>query len=302
MLKLLQILSAIVLTACSHSVDDLSNDEPQLVAKWPLPLQISESSGLLLTDDGRLYTHNDSGNNVSLYELILNGTELTTSIRVLGDETLFDWEAITSDGTDLFIADIGNNRGSREDLNIRKYPLTVIDGVNSEPAILDYSYPDQSDFTPSERMTPFDAETLISYDGRLVIFTKDWVNFETAAYKIDFETGDVTGPLAQLDAQGLITDGASLGANGILLLGYESGLRPFLLHVTPITGGYNLQNRIDLGSLFPQGAQVEGLAIKSIENGVVNVYLSSEAFVASFGGENVELPAELYEIRVKLPQ
>ena len=84
--------------------------------KFELPEKVKETSGLLFLD-GKIITHNDSGNDANLYEIdSLSGTILRTIS--IANATNIDWEDLAENDTHLFIADIGNNNGNRQDLKI----------------------------------------------------------------------------------------------------------------------------------------------------------------------------------------
>ena len=84
--------------------------------KFELPEKVKETSGLLFLD-GKIITHNDSGNDANLYEIdSLSGTILRTIS--IANATNIDWEDLTENDTHLFVADIGNNNGNRQDLKI----------------------------------------------------------------------------------------------------------------------------------------------------------------------------------------
>ena len=83
-----------------------------------LDTEVWETSGLEKVN-GKFYTHNDSGNSNLLYEINASTGEVIRTIIVNGAANV-DWEDLASDATYLYIADIGNNLGAREDLRIYK--------------------------------------------------------------------------------------------------------------------------------------------------------------------------------------
>jgi hypothetical protein len=77
---------------------------------------VKKTSGLLFLD-GKIITHNDSGDAANLYEIdSLSGAILRTIS--ISNATNIDLEGLAENDTHLFIADIGNNNGNREDLKI----------------------------------------------------------------------------------------------------------------------------------------------------------------------------------------
>lgn len=86
--------------------------------KFDLPIILNESSGAIFFND-KLIIHNDSGNENKLYELDTNSRVITRTVTVT-NATNVDWEDITQDNTSIYIGDIGNNNGDRNDLKIYK--------------------------------------------------------------------------------------------------------------------------------------------------------------------------------------
>ena len=90
-----------------------------ITEKYNLPNSISETSGLLFYN-GKLITHNDSGDAANLYELDTIRGNITRTITI-SNATNSDWEDITQDDTHIYIGDFGNNsNGNRQDLKIYK--------------------------------------------------------------------------------------------------------------------------------------------------------------------------------------
>ena len=80
-----------------------------------LPKSISETSGLENYGE-HLITHNDSGDKPKLYVISSSGEKII-EIKINSIENN-DWEDIASDSDHLYIADIGNNNGTRKNLKI----------------------------------------------------------------------------------------------------------------------------------------------------------------------------------------
>src|SRR5687768_2482689 len=97
--------------SCSYS-----NTNFTPVFHAPVPATISETSGLMFWD-GLLWTHNDSGGDAVLFGLDTASGTLVRSVRIL-EATNVDWEDITRDEDYVYIADFGNNNGTRTDLKI----------------------------------------------------------------------------------------------------------------------------------------------------------------------------------------
>ena len=100
-----------------------------------LPKKINETSGLEYIGENFI-THNDSGDDSKLYEFNDKGEllKLTRFYTIINR----DWEDITFDGEKYYIADIGNNYGTRKNLTIyivdRK--LNLIDSIKIKIIII----------------------------------------------------------------------------------------------------------------------------------------------------------------------
>jgi len=128
---------------------------------------VPEASGLALSrrQTGLLWTHNDSGNATDLFAVDSSGT-LKGRVR-LPIKTR-DWEDVSSGscptGDCLFIADIGDNGGSRKNVLLLRIPEPAPDArQTARPDVFTLTYPDG----------PHDAEALFVADSRVFIVTKD---------------------------------------------------------------------------------------------------------------------------------
>ena len=192
------------------------------VEQFALDASVSESSGLIYYN-GKIITHNDSGNPNELYEMNPSSPTITRIVTVTG-ATNVDWEDITQDGDYIYIGDFGNNvSGNRTDLKI--YKISKADYLSTTSVTAEtiaFSYSDQTDFTPtSANNTEWDAEALVSYDAsNLILFTKNWVNGITKAYLVPKTPGSFSlSPLSTtLNSGGLITGGTFNPLSGKLYL------------------------------------------------------------------------------------
>ena len=144
------------------------------IARVEDPL-IREVSGMVLSrkNSGVLWVHNDSGDSARVYALTLDGRLIATFILVGVDA--IDWEDIAigpgpEPGLDyIYVADIGDNGFSREEIEIYRFPEPLVD-KGTQSVLVDrverivLSYPDQA----------HDAETLLvdPVDGGIYIITK----------------------------------------------------------------------------------------------------------------------------------
>ena len=159
----------------------LSGFGQQLTFLTILQDSIKETSGLIYLNQ-KLITLNDTGE-PALYEIDSISGEVFRKV-IISNATNYDWEDICYDSTYIYIGDFGNV-GSRTDLKIYRlsissYLTTLNDTVTVDT--IQFSYSDQTDFTPAQFTTNYDAEALISYNDSLYIFTKNWGNYWQVTY------------------------------------------------------------------------------------------------------------------------
>ncbi len=240
---------------------------------------ISESSGLIYLNH-RIITHNDSGGKAALYEVDSINGQIVRTVYV-GNTSNVDWEDICHDQSYIYIGDIGNNDGSRT--NLRIYRIAIADYLNTPndtvmADTISYSYANQTNFSPGNMATNFDAESLISIGDSLYIFTKNWKNSWSNVYAISNKPGTYQiDKKDSLDVKGFITGANYNTMDSVLtLVGYNIILAPFVVNVTGFGSG-----------LFSQGTIVKkGLKLGSSASGQVEsichisgkqYYISSEA-------------------------
>ena len=141
-----------------------------------LPLKINETSGLEYYGIN-FVTHNDSGGEPVLYEFNKDGI-ITNKYEIRDCGINNDWEDITSDNENFYIANSGNNYGIRKNLSV-----LVIDKRNNFKckAQIQFKYKNQVKFE-SRSKHPYDSEGIISVGDKLVIFSKDRENLVTKLY------------------------------------------------------------------------------------------------------------------------
>ena len=137
-----------------------------IVSEIELPISVYETSGLEIINNN-LITINDSGNPSNLYYLNQDGELLFR--RMFNELKNNDWEDLTADEEFIYIADIGNNFDTRENLRIIKTPINP---ENNSFELINFNYPEQDDFS-FKQLSFYDAEGLISIGDYLFIFTKN---------------------------------------------------------------------------------------------------------------------------------
>jgi hypothetical protein len=264
--------------------------------KFELPIEVKETSGLLFLD-GKIITHNDSGDAPNLYEIdSLSGAILRTV--TISNATNIDWEDLAENDTHIFIADIGNNNGNRSDLKIFKILKSDFKNNTAVTAeIISYSYEDQTDFSSQPNSSNFDAEGIVIYGNDLLIFTKNWADFKTNVYKIPLTTGNyVATKVSAANVAGLIT-GATYNDDRFFLTGYDTSLIPFLIYIDfnrmpgedIFSSGFN---RISLANKLEQGSQVEAITNIGFTG---DYYISRENVSTPVSGTVFTLKQKLYQ-------
>jgi hypothetical protein len=294
-----------------------------LVHKADLPTPaLDEISGIAYWNE-KLYGHEDSGNSPVIFE-IDSTTGLITKTITIGGATNVDWEDITQDDTHLYIGDFGNNiNGSRKDLKFYKVPkqsiLNITGSSGTIPAadvqVINFSYEDQStfcpvDFTCTSNNTQFDCEAVIYDNGKLHLFTKNWVTGYTVHYTIPATAGTHTATkLDNLATDGvLITSATKMNDRIVALLGYDNvnvtgiNTKGWIWLITGFTDMDNVfesatgKQKISLGSVLLTG-QVEGIAaVKQTRVLITNERISSPLIVkAQLFGLNLDafIPSSL---------
>ena len=222
-------LTLLIISSCSDIPRDQNFDSAEIIETVVLPKIVNETSGLEILNEVFI-THNDSGGDPSLYFFNLNG-EITNS-KKLEQESFWeiynnDWEDITADKDYIYIADTGNNFGTRDNLSIIKVKISDF-SVDSK---IDIFYSDQESFFPSLKHK-YDAEALLIIEDKLALFSKDRDSLNTDLYLIDdtIKGKQELSSIAKFNVNTLITGGDYNIETGILALVSYSSKRNFFLN------------------------------------------------------------------------
>jgi hypothetical protein len=149
-----------------------------------LPLEVAESSGLLIVSPSEIWTHNDSGYDNELFLVDSNGVLLRTVI--VENATNRDWEDLAYDTEgNIWINDAGNNGNARDDLRLYKVYKDDIENSDIVQAeIVQFDYPDQHAFPPANTNMNFDIEAIVYHDEKIHLFTKNRSNPTTGYTKM----------------------------------------------------------------------------------------------------------------------
>ncbi len=188
-----------------------------------LPDEVFETSGLALVDH-RLWTLNDSGNEAALYGLNPGGSGLAKVLYLAGADNV-DWEALAADDDSLYIADCGNNRGRRAQLDLYRVPLAQLglpDGTRVQYSRMRFRYGERLEVVASDSHN-YDCEALTVVDGALWLFSKNRGDGQSSLYRLDRAAADQSVyPVATYPVDGLIT-GADFDpvSRRLALIGYS---------------------------------------------------------------------------------
>ncbi len=237
-----------------------------------LPDQINETSGLA-RNDGAFITFNDSGGEAALYRFsdsgsFLNKTSIPNAINA-------DWEDITFDGSHYYVADVGNNFGSRDTLVIYKVKLegTGTSDFTENAEIISFSYSDTASHTEKGWFSN-DCEAIFFFNDSLYLFAKDWVTFSTRIYVLPSYPGHyVLSPRTAYQVNALIT-GADINLllHEVVLVGYR-----WLMPVVIRYGFRDDPAYIECGGKARKYPRLAGTQVEAVcydEAG--NIFISSE--------------------------
>mgnify|MGYP000010513153 FL=1 len=235
-----------------------------------LPKKIKETSGLEYIGNNFI-THNDSGDDPKLYEFNHKG-ELLKFTRFYSIVNR-DWEDITFDGEKYFIADVGNNYGTRKNLTIY-----IIDNKLNIYDSIKINYKNQKSFDYL-KLNEFDAEALISIGDSLALFSKNRKTLSTEVYILSKTPGNYElEPTISLNVESLITGGDYNEKYKLLALsGYDMTLDEQYIYLFRNFDLNNINYSKFLKYKLPiRDAQIE--AIKIIDNKSFWLTTESEGF------------------------
>jgi len=271
----------ILMPGCKFAGKPKNNSTPGNTTKLVLHTEyldkiVLENSGLVWYRD-KLWTINDSGGDPVLFSIDIRTGKCIQAIYIEGASNR-DWEELAQDEDFIYIFDIGNNYGRRDELTIYKVfkdSIPLAGNARIHPEIIRYRYGDKEQNTGHFSRSPYDCEAAFAMNDSLYLFTKDWENQQTVLYTCSSIPGTYTiWPAATFEANGLVT-GADISpedSSFIMLLGYKDYV-PFVWELQGFDfSNYSVEStkRID----FPEkyDLQTEGIAIQADER----IYISCE--------------------------
>lgn len=222
----------------------------------PLPEELAETSGLYCESDNML-SLNDSGNAPVLFKVDFDGNIVQQLPLAITNK---DWEAVTADDRHYFIADVGNNGGKREQVEVYKISRENI----NEIAILTLTYEGNSVSDNLPYAHDFDSEAMVKKDNELLLFSKSWRSGITYIYAIDEQKGSQhIAPIAEIRGLPGVVTGADFDTrrNVFVVTGYKSDpFGNFSAFMAQIAPNFSLQNIWPLENY----KQVEGVCVDKL--------------------------------------
>ena len=223
--KIYVIFFLIVLFSCVEQVS---------IERQLLPLKINETSGLEYYGDNFL-THNDSGGKTILYEFNKDG-KIVYEYTINDCGINNDWEDITADNENIYVANSGNNYGTRQNLAV-----LILDKENDFECTgqIQFKYKNQVNFENRNRH-PYDSEGIISVGDELILFSKDRENLMTELYSLPKIPGSYEiEPIHSYPVNSLIT-GADYNdkLKLVALVGYDFNWNQYFYKIS----NFNLSN------------------------------------------------------------
>lgn len=247
---------------------------------------LKENSGLTFYKN-RLFTINDSGNTAEIFEISHQTAKLKSKLSTHLKN--IDWEAVTSDSSNIYVGDFGNNSGTRKDLKIYKIPSDslFVSASHQYTTEIPFFYPEQKDFSPRNLHTDFDTEAMIFLDGKLHLFTKEWSSKMTTHYIIDPAISEnQAAQKSENFALGYLATDAAFFEGKLYIVGYTKTTEVFLTIFSQSKPGIFFEEKprkYYLGSALSIG-QIEGIAVDK-----KGIYLSGEELVTPLGKAKPQL-------------
>ena len=233
------------------------SEEGTTIERQFLPLKINETSGLEYYNNNFL-THNDSGGETILYEFNKEGNIVDEHfIENCGENN--DWEDITADNRNIYIANSGNNYGTRQNLAV-----LILDKENDFECTgqIQFKYKNQVNFENRNRH-PFDSEGIISVGDELILFSKDRENLMTELYSLPKIPGSYEiEPIHSYPVNSLIT-GADYNdeLKLVALVGYDFNWNQYFYKITNFDLSNMDQSVIEKFKIPVGKAQIEAVKI-----------------------------------------
>ena len=229
----------------------------EVVTDIALSKKLDETSGLEMVNN-TLITINDSGNKPVLFYLDKKGNILNE--RKLDCCKNNDWESLAADKNHIYIADFGNNYDTRKNLSIIKIPIQK--SFNENVEVINFSYPEQKKFKRIYRRSEYDAEALISFEDKLLIFTKNKRKKITEIYSLPKNGGNYQAKkIGSLNTDSIVTGGDYDKATNTLALTSTIKFDEYYVLIITDFSLNNKNQKIDMYEIPIGKTQVEAIKI-----------------------------------------
>jgi len=247
---------SLIFSCWSHSLKaDSCYINNEIIRISPLPIFLNETSSLCETNEG-IWSINDSHNPSELFLLNRRAYQLwrdSAEEFQNSDFTVFeisnsnnDWEAMETDGVNLYLGDFGNNSGTRVNLKIviinldslRKYyqiktgiemglkpsnsmstEFTKIDCRKLVNPEINFKYPKQNNFN-KRKLHNYDCEAMVVNEQSIFLLSKNWKSLTCDMYKLPKSPGSYEAQqIGKFNPRFLITD-VSKSQNTLFVCGY----------------------------------------------------------------------------------
>jgi len=273
-----------VLIAFTYSCNGVAQQKT-FSLETKLPKALKEVSGLMAVDNS-IWAISDKPS-PAIFKLNEKG-KVVQEVK-LKQVAVSDVEAITADGTHLYIGDIGDNNGDRLERKIIKVQLSSIGQgatAEAEGQVINFSFAGD-EIAARKKENNYDCEAMLYFKDSLYLFTKRRADDYAALFVLPNIPGQHQARLiSRFKTDGLITDAAiNPSGNEVALVGYQDGhKKPFVLLFSNFSGNNFFNGTMKRYQLKgdKKDWQMEGITYKN-EN---YLYLSCE--------HTKDVPATLY--------
>jgi hypothetical protein len=267
---------------------EAKSPQSELDSKEVLTKPLNEISGMV-ADGNELWAITDKPKAV-VYKLNPEG-KVVQEVTIKNAKAT-DVEAVTKDDNYIYIGDIGDNEGDREERQVIKVSKSAI-GTGKNPEVdgevITFRFSDDV-MVDKKKKNNYDCEAILSFGDSLYVFTKRRTDLQTELFSLPKTAGSyIARSIGTFDTKGLVTD-ASINKqnNEVALTGYNKGHKyPFILLFTNFLGNNFLSGnmqRIELADK-PWDWQIESITY----NDKGEIYFACE--------ETKEVKSTLYAIK-----
>ncbi len=280
-----------LLTSCNPRISGyISSDTPRVYNIKPilhLGPELKESSGLCHFDS-KFWTINDGGGENLIYSFGIRKKDSSSNFRI-ENAVNHDWESLDDDSLFVYIADVGDNFGTRDSIFVYRILKTDITGILQIPCdIIRLSIPEKQVNPKSSSWSSHDCEAIALIDDSIYLFTKNWIDFTTSVYVIPAVPGSYSPSVRSVARVNMLVTGADFDScsGKLYLIGYMK-YKPVIIVFPSSYSGY-LADKPFTRIRFPArfGTQTEAISVSC----------RGEVFITS---ERSIYPARLFKVSSK---